>query len=118
VIIQNLIFHNEASIRDLQQRITKVSGDELFAFILQDHKQLKEIMYDPRSLGAIMAGVYAANWINKKMEKWLDEKSAANTLSQSVPNNITSEMGLALLDVSDVVRQYPAANKRPKRQRR
>jgi len=107
-IIQNLISHNEASIRDLQQRIANVSEDELFAFILQDHKQLKEIMYDPRSLGAIIVGVYAANWINKKIEKWLGEKSAADTLSQSVANNVTSEMGLALLDVSDVVRQYPA----------
>ncbi|HEX9058911.1 MAG TPA: PEP-utilizing enzyme, partial [Clostridia bacterium] len=28
-------------------------------------------------------------------------------LSQSVPNNITSEMGLALMDVADVIRPYP-----------
>jgi phosphoenolpyruvate synthase/pyruvate phosphate dikinase len=55
-----------------------------------------------------MVGMYAANWINKKMEKWLGEKNVADTLSQSVSNNVTSEMGLALLDVSDVVRQYPA----------
>jgi len=107
-IIQNLISHNEASIRDLQQRIANVSGDELFPFILQDYKQLKEIMYDPRGMGAIIVGVFAAGWINKKMEKWLGEKSAADTLSQSVANNVTSEMGLVLLDVSDVVRQYPA----------
>lgn len=42
------------------------------------------------------------------MEKWLGEKNAVATLTKSVPNNITSEMGLALMDVSDVVRQYPA----------
>ena len=34
-------------------------------------------------------------------------KNAADTLSQSVPHNITSEMGLALLDVADVIRPYP-----------
>ncbi|ACV63506.1 pyruvate phosphate dikinase PEP/pyruvate- binding [Desulfofarcimen acetoxidans DSM 771] len=107
-LIQNLISHNEASVRDLQQRIANVSGDELFAFIVEDHKQLKEIMYNPRGMGAIIVGVLAANWINKKMEKWLGEKNVADTLSQSVANNVTSEMGLALLDVSDVVRQYPA----------
>ncbi len=45
----------------------------------------------------------------KKMEKWLGEMSAADTLSQSVLNNVTSEMGLALLDVSDVVRENPRA---------
>jgi len=37
------------------------------------------------------------------MEEWLGEKNVADTLSQSVPNNITSEMGLALLDVADVI---------------
>lgn len=107
-VVQNLIARNEASIRDLRQRIANVSGDELFAFIVQDRKQLKEIMYDPRGFGAIAVAVLVSGWINKKMEKWLGEKSAADTLSQSVPNNVTSEMGLALLDVADVVRQYPA----------
>ncbi|SFJ78552.1 phosphoenolpyruvate synthase [Thermoflavimicrobium dichotomicum] len=107
-IIQNLISESEKSIRDFQQRIANVSGDELFAFILQDQHQLKKMLYDPRSYGAIMVGLYAANWLNQKMEKWLGEKNVADTLSQSVSNNVTSEMGLALLDVSDVVRQYPA----------
>ena len=47
------------------------------------------------------------SWINEKMKEWLGEKNVADTLSQSVPNNITSEMGLALLDVADVIRPYP-----------
>ena len=41
------------------------------------------------------------------MNKWLGEKNVADTLSLSAPNNITSEMGLALLDVADVIRPYP-----------
>jgi Phosphoenolpyruvate synthase/pyruvate phosphate dikinase len=41
------------------------------------------------------------------MMEWLGEKNAADTLSQSVPHNITSEMGLALLNVADVIRPYP-----------
>jgi rifampicin phosphotransferase len=49
----------------------------------------------------------ASSWINEKMEEWLGEKNVADTLSQSVPNNITSEMGLDLLDVADVIRPYP-----------
>ena len=32
---------------------------------------------------------------------------AADTLAQSVPHNVTSEMGMALLDVADVVRPHP-----------
>ncbi|MCG9968858.1 phosphoenolpyruvate synthase [Pelotomaculum terephthalicicum JT] len=107
-VVQTLMSRHEASIRELRRRIAGLSGDELFAFIIEDHKELKKVMYNARSLAVIMVGLYAANWINKKMEKWLGEKSAADTLSQSVANNVTSEMGLALLDVADAVRQYPA----------
>ena len=41
------------------------------------------------------------------MQAWLGEDNAADVLTQSVPNNVTSEMGLALLDVADVIRPYP-----------
>ncbi|WP_240662952.1 PEP-utilizing enzyme [Acidilutibacter cellobiosedens] len=54
-----------------------------------------------------MAAINASLWINEKINKWLGEENAADTLSQSVSNNITSEMGLALLDVADVIRPYP-----------
>ncbi len=108
-IIDNLIALSEASLKYLRQKIANLSGDELFAFILQDHKrQLMKVMYNPQGLAVIMVGLYALNWLNKNTEKWLGEKSAADTLSQSVAHNVTSEMGLALLDVADVVRQYPA----------
>ncbi len=46
-------------------------------------------------------------WINEQMLAWLGEKNAADALAQSAPNNITSEMGLALLDVADVIRPHP-----------
>ncbi|HEX3011836.1 MAG TPA: phosphoenolpyruvate synthase [Syntrophomonadaceae bacterium] len=107
-LIKNIMSRNEKSVRELQQRIANVSGDELFDFILQDHKQLMRIMADPQSVAVFMVGMLAANWINKKMEKWLGEKGVVDALSQSVDNNITSEMGLELLDVADAVRKYPA----------
>ena len=46
-------------------------------------------------------------WLNDQLQAWLGEKNAADTLTQSVPNNVTSEMGLALLDVADVIRPHP-----------
>lgn len=49
----------------------------------------------------------AATWLNEQLLAWLGEKNAADTLSQSVPNNVTSEMGLALLEVTDVIRPHP-----------
>ena len=48
-----------------------------------------------------MAGMEAAWWLNDKLQEWLGEKNAADTLTQSVPNNVTSEMGLALLNVAE-----------------
>src|SRR5687767_6667994 len=55
----------------------------------------------------ILAGMEAAWWLNDKLEEWLGEKNVADTLSQSVPHNVTSQMGLALLDVADVIRPHP-----------
>src|SRR5262249_46580565 len=57
--------------------------------------------------GVIMTAMNAASWINENIKEWLGKKNVADTLSQSVPNNITSEMGLALLNVADVIRPYP-----------
>ncbi len=54
-----------------------------------------------------MAGMEAAWWLNEQLQAWLGEKNAADTLTQSVPHNVTSEMGLALLDVADVIRPHP-----------
>lgn len=106
--IEDLITHNEGLIRDMEQRITSVTGEELFDFIVQDTKQLKTVLYDPSNMGVMVVWGLVSDWINKKMEKWLGEKNAMDILTKSVPNNITSEMGLALMDLSDVVRQFPA----------
>ena len=64
-------------------------------------------MSDPRSFGVIMTAMNASSWLNEKLMEWLGERNAADTLSQSVPNNITSEMGLELLDVADAIRPHP-----------
>ncbi|WP_243526258.1 phosphoenolpyruvate synthase [Bacillus pseudomycoides] len=106
-IVSDLIKSSQTSIEELKQNIQSKSGSDLFDFILEDIQKLKKILFDPQSLGVIMAAMDASTWINEKMNKWLDEKNVADTLSQSVPNNITSEMGLALLDVADVIRPYP-----------
>lgn len=106
-IVFELIKASQASIEALKQNIQAQSGTDLLDFIIADIKELRAALSDPRSLGVIMAAFDASSWINEKMDEWLGEKSAADTLSQSVPNNITAEMGLALLDVADVIRPYP-----------
>jgi rifampicin phosphotransferase len=106
-IVSDLIASTQTSIEELKQNIQTKSGSDVFDFILGDIQQLKKSLFDPRSMSVIMGGMNAARWINENMEKWLGEKNAADTLSQSVSNNITSQMGLALLDVADVIRPYP-----------
>lgn len=106
-IVLDLIKKNQTSIEELKQNIQTKSGSDLFDFILEDIQELKTILFDPQSTAVFMAAMNASTWINEKMYEWLGEKNAADPLSQSVPNNITSEMGLALLDVADVIRPYP-----------
>lgn len=106
-IVSDLIKNSQASIEALKQNIQKPTGPDLFDFILEDLQELKKNIFDSQSMAVIMTGINASSWINEKMEAWLGEKSAAAALSQSVSNNITSEMGLALLDVADAIRPYP-----------
>ncbi|MES5885518.1 MULTISPECIES: phosphoenolpyruvate synthase [Bacillus cereus group] len=106
-IVTDLIKNSEASIEELKQNIQMKSGSDVLSFILEDIQQLKKILFHPQSMAVIMAGMNALSWINEKIEQWLGEKNAADVLSQSVQHNITSEMGLALLDVADVIRPYP-----------
>ena len=84
-----------------------MTGPALLDFILADIPELRRVLSDPQSRQAIMAGMEANWWLNDQLQLWLDEKNAADTLTLSVPHNITSEMGLALLDVADVIRPLP-----------
>lgn len=106
-IVSDLIQSNQTSIAELKQNIQKKSGADLFDFILEDIRQLKKSISDSQSFGVIMTAMNASSWVNEKMKEWLGETNVADTLSQSAPNNITSEMGLALLDVADVIRPFP-----------
>ena len=106
-IVTDLIKRNQSSLSELKNNIQTKSGSDLFDFILEDIQQLKKFLSDPQGFGVIMTAMNTASWINDKMNEWLGEKNVADSLSQSVPNNITSEMGLELLDVADVIRPYP-----------
>lgn len=106
-IVAELIRESRQSLEALKQAIRHKSGVALFDFILEDLQQFRKSRLDPRSMTAIMASMNALFWLNEHMMQWLGEKNVADTLSQSVPDNITSEMGLALLDVADAIRPYP-----------
>ncbi|GAA3667400.1 phosphoenolpyruvate synthase [Lentzea roselyniae] len=106
-VVTELIAHSEESVAAARRDIRAKSGTELLDFILADFQELRRILFDPRSHQVITAGMQATWWLNEKLHDWLGEKNAADTLSQSAPHNVTSEMGLALLDVADAIRPHP-----------
>jgi phosphoenolpyruvate synthase/pyruvate phosphate dikinase len=106
-IVTGLIERSEASIAKLKSDIRGKSGSALLEFILADLAELKRFLFDPQGRQVFMSAMEATWWLNERLQTWLGEKNAADTLTQSVPHNITSEMGLALLDVADVIRPHP-----------
>jgi rifampicin phosphotransferase len=106
-LVTELIERSQASITALKGEIRTKSGPELFDFILADIDELRRTLFDPRSLPLISAAADASRWLNEQLLEWLGEKNAADVLTHSVPHNVTSEMGLALLDVADAIRAYP-----------
>ncbi|MFG2631953.1 rifamycin-inactivating phosphotransferase [Streptomyces sp. NPDC048473] len=106
-IVTELIERSQESIAALERDIRTKTGPALFDFLLEAFEEHKRVLSDPVSMQAIMAGMEATWWLNDKLQEWLGEKNAADTLTLSAPDNITSEMGLALLDVADVIRPQP-----------
>ncbi|WP_405485383.1 rifamycin-inactivating phosphotransferase [Streptomyces sp. NBC_00009] len=103
-VVSELIERSRVSIAALERDIRTKTGPALFDFLLEAFEEHKRVLSDPLSMQAIMAGMEATWWLNDTLQEWLGEKNVADTLTLSAPDNITSEMGLALLDVADVIR--------------
>ncbi|HEX4812027.1 MAG TPA: rifamycin-inactivating phosphotransferase [Nonomuraea sp.] len=106
-VVTELVERSRASIAALRRGIRTKTGPALFDFLLEAFEEHKRVLRDPLSHQAIMAGMEATWWLNDQLYEWLGEKNAADTLTLSAPHNVTSEMGLALLDVADVIRPHP-----------
>jgi len=105
--MKKLIAKNDALAQDLERRIAGKSGADLVDFILQDMNEMfKVLVLDNYGVGIIQ--FYAYNWLKNNMQKWLGEPDVTDALAQAATDNVTTEMGLALLDVADAVRPYPA----------
>ncbi|NLM40593.1 MAG: phosphoenolpyruvate synthase [Firmicutes bacterium] len=103
--VPNLIAQHQVSIAALRKNISTKSGPELFRFIREDIKTLRSNLF--QGMDVITAAMQASAWLNQKIADWLGEKNAADILAQGVEHNITSQMGLDLLDLADVIRPYP-----------
>ncbi|GAA2314165.1 phosphoenolpyruvate synthase [Streptomyces kunmingensis] len=106
-VVTELIERSRTALAALERDIRTKTGPALFDFLLKAFEEHKRILGDPLSMQAVMAGMEATWWLNDTLREWLGEKNAADTLTLSAPGNVTSEMGLALLDVADVIRPHP-----------
>lgn len=106
-VVSELIERSQESVAALERDIRPQTGPALFDFLLKAFEEHKRVLSDRLSMRVIMAGMEATWWLNDTLREWLGEKNAADTLTLSAPDNITSEMGLALLDVADVIRPHP-----------
>ncbi|TRV80791.1 phosphoenolpyruvate synthase [Streptomyces sp. 130] len=108
-VVAGLIARSEESVAALAREIRTHTGPALFDFLPRAFEEHKRVLGDPVSMQAIMAGMESTWWLNDKLREWLGEKNAADTLTLSAPGNVTSEMGLALLDVADAIRPHREA---------
>ncbi|MBJ6641758.1 phosphoenolpyruvate synthase [Streptomyces sp. DHE7-1] len=105
-VVTELVERSRKSVAALERDIRAKTGPELFDFLLEAFEEHRRVLGDPLNIQVIMAGMEATWWLNDKLYEWLGEKNAADTLTLSAPGNVTSEMGLALLDVADVIRPH------------
>ncbi|HET6510302.1 MAG TPA: phosphoenolpyruvate synthase [Baekduia sp.] len=106
-LIAELVAGAEASLADLARAVAPLSGPAVLDLIRDDIVELRRVTFDPRGIPLILAGMEAAWWLSEHLGSWLGDRGAADTLAQSVPGDVTAEMGLALLDVADAIRPHP-----------
>lgn len=107
-IVHDLIRESEEALAQTRQGLAGKSGTALFDFVAGDMAALKRQLTDPASTRALMTGIEALWWLDDRLTAWLGEPGVAGILSQSVEHNITSQMGLDLLNVADAIRPHPA----------
>ena len=107
-IIGVLAAENEAALARLERDLRGRSGPALMATLAENVQVMNRVvLFDPRIYATLMLGIEASWWLDEHVERWLGEKNVADILTRSAPGNVTSQMGLALLDVADAIRPHP-----------
>ncbi|SHK55047.1 rifamycin-inactivating phosphotransferase [Desulforamulus aeronauticus] len=101
----NLFIHHQ--VKENKRKLQKVSGPERI-------EQIQEILATllPTAFLQVAPSMGAAiityKLIENLSEKWLGDAAELDSISKSPSGNVTTEMGLALGDVADALRNHPA----------
>jgi len=85
-----------------------LSGTALLDAIADDKKGLQDTVADSEGVAMLMVGMFAAGRIDSIGKELTGEEHVSNYISKSVEHNVTSQMGIALAEVADVIRRSPA----------
>ncbi|MFT0826455.1 PEP-utilizing enzyme [Bacillus swezeyi] len=99
----------ERTVRETAEKLKETSGAETIRLIQQDmgnmlpHVVFKVAVY-------FLTGVVSSGYLEKKLKNKVGDEQSALLLSKlykSLPHNVTTDMGLALGDLSDQARRNP-----------
>jgi pyruvate,water dikinase len=102
----------EGLIAERRRRVEEARGAERIRRIRSMLQSLFPDLVRRKVLQNVLPGVIAFRLIGSLSQKWLGDTAELASLGRSPPGNVTTEMGLALGDVADVVRGHPGAIER------
>ncbi len=106
--IDRYIHRMQGLVDQLERRLEPLAGMAAIQAILEDQKELSKVIYDATGYGMVLSAQFILKKIDAMGKKLTGEETISNCLSKSVDHNPTSEMGLALSEVADLARDYPA----------
>lgn len=93
---------------ELQSELSRRSGRDRLEFLANHFGKVFMVFMD--TIGkAVFAAWLASLLIGRLARRWLGESSVLDELTKSAPGNVSTEMGLELGDLADVIRPYSAA---------
>jgi pyruvate,water dikinase len=98
-----------------RRKIEEASGPKRVERIRRLLRTLFPDLIGMRVLQNVLPGVLAFRLIASLSRRWLGDAAELARLGRSPPGNVTTEMGLTLGDVADVVRTHPGAIERLQR---
>jgi pyruvate,water dikinase len=96
-------------IAEKRQRLEEVSGPERIGRVREIIGEGFGDVIGMKVLQNVVPGVLAYRLLASLSRRWLGDEAELASLGRSPRGNVTTEMGLALGDVADVVRTHPGA---------